>query len=81
MEPQSAPMEPVAAGDSNHPVDHLHTPDYVAGVLGLSVDRVRRLVATGALESFRLGHRSIRISDEQLERYLEARRTDGAVSA
>jgi excisionase family DNA binding protein len=69
VEPQS---DPVAAGD-DHPVDHLHTPDYVAQVLGHSVEHVRRLIASGEIESYRLGHRSIRVSDAQLERFLASR--------
>lgn len=80
MEPQSAPpVEPVAAGDSEHPA--MHSPEFVAGVLDCSVEKVRDLISSGELGSYRLGHRLIRISDDQLEQFLEARRTgDEAVA-
>lgn len=50
-----------------------YTVAQIAGLLGISQDSVRRAVARGTLPSHRFG-RAIRISGDDLERFLTTRR-------
>jgi len=48
-------------------------PAHVAAILGVSRSTVLRLVRTGQLPCIRVGPRTIRVSVEELERFLAAR--------
>jgi len=50
-------------------------PAHVAAILGVSRSTVLRLVRTGQLPCIRVGPRTIRVSVEELERFLATRST------
>ncbi len=64
-------METDGASNSR---DDLLDSDDVARILKRSKRTVRELWQTGQLGGFRLGHRGVRFSREDVDRYLEARR-------
>lgn len=50
------------------------TVEDIADLLGVSVDTVRNWIKQGRLEAYKVG-RDYRISNEQFEKFMEARRT------
>jgi len=56
----------------DHPVGGLHDVPSVAATLVCSESKVRRLVAEGRLQAYKLGHRSLRFSDEQIDAFLSS---------
>jgi excisionase family DNA binding protein len=58
--------------EHHHAIGGLHDVPYVAAMLACSEAKVRRLVSEGKLEAFKLGHRSMRFSDGQIEAYLDS---------
>jgi excisionase family DNA binding protein len=72
-------MDGSTAPAGAHPTDHLHDVPYIAAVLDRSQDGVYRLIRSGKLKAYRLGHRTLRISDAQLQEYLDAHQYEVAI--
>lgn len=53
-----------------------YTPAQVAELLGVHIQTVRKWYRSGALECYRVGH--VRISESQLESFLQKRQQGGA---
>ena len=58
----------------------VYTLDEVADVLGISRATVNRVVRAGELRVARLGHRTVRVTDEALRDYLRAHEETGPAS-
>lgn len=53
------------------------TPQEIADRLGVHLQTVRKWYRSGKLGCYKLGHRDIRISQEQLDAFLKAREIKG----
>ena len=56
--------------------EKFYTPQEVAKLLGVHLQTVRKWYQTGALECYKVGR--VRISESQLERFLQKRQSDGS---
>ncbi len=54
-----------------------YTPQQVAELLGVHLQTVRTWYRSGKLGCYKLGHRDVRISQEQLDAFLKARENKG----
>jgi excisionase family DNA binding protein len=55
---------------STEPAEVLHDAHYASRRLGVPFRRIYELVAVGELACFKLGHRTMRFSDRQIDDYL-----------
>ncbi len=62
--------EPIEAGDHSA---ELHDTAYVKALLGCSIQKVYSLVESGQLSAYKIGYRSLRFSDEQINSFLASR--------
>jgi len=65
--------------DAAHAPERLLTTDEVAERLGVHPVTVRNWVRSGALASLRLGHRTRRVTEQDLASFLRERREGGDV--
>lgn len=54
-----------------------YTPQELAEMLGVHLQTVRKWYRSGKLGHYKLGHRDVRISQEQLDNFMKAREKQG----
>lgn len=54
-----------------------YSPQEIAAMLGVHLQTVRTWYRSGKLGCYKLGHRDVRISQEQLDAFLKARENKG----